>query len=57
MLYPSTGLLSLSIPWVCTYLQAFENAGWTQRFTGTVFTGPAKGVPPKHTDWRLPDYT
>ncbi len=31
MLYPPTGPLSLSIPWVCTYLQAFENAGWTQR--------------------------
>ncbi len=40
----------------CTYPQAFENAGRTQGFTGTLFTGPAKGVPPKCTDWRLPDY-
>ena len=37
MLYLPRGLLSLSVPWVCTCLQASENAGWTQRFRGTFF--------------------
>ena len=40
MLYPLKGTLNLAAPWVNTSLQAFENAGWTQKFMGTFFTGP-----------------
>ncbi len=45
MLYPPRVPLNLSVAWVCTYLQASENAGWTQRFTGTFLQAPPKGYP------------
>ncbi len=45
MLYPPRGPLSLNAPWLCTYLQASENAGWTQRFTGTFLQALPKGSP------------
>ena len=45
ILYLPRGPLSLSVSWVCTYLQAFENAGGTQGFTGTFLQVPLKGYP------------
>ena len=63
MLYLPRVPLSLSVPLVCTYLQASENAGWTQRFQPMVLdssdgvlnkigelstdTGPPLGTRPK----------
>ncbi len=46
VLCPPRGPLSLTVSWVNTSYQAFKNAGWTQRFTGTFSRDGIIEVPP-----------
>ncbi len=57
VLYSPKGSLSLTIPRANASLQASEKAGKTQKFMGTFFTGPTKGVTPTLASKWLTDYT